>query len=560
MAWLSVFRFTFVNSKPIPAVISFSRKHWPVLLALGLYLSAVALSLHRSLPQTGGKLVYALDDPYIHMAIARSLSQHGVWGVTSLGFTGCSSAPLWTALLALFFRLAGVRDWIPLLLNLSIGIIFLLWLNYFLKRRLSGSLPVFSLLLAVIFMTALPGLAFTGLEHGLQTFFILLFATLSASLLSGEGGRRQELSLLALAPLQALVRFECLFPLLTVCILFALRRKFRFALLLLILGALPVLLYGAWSVSRGWYFLPNSVLLKGNIHFSSPKQAVKLLVFSYYKLAENPHLLVLLLGALALIGRELRDGNGIWKPSTILLIIFSAVTVLHLQFAGTLSFFRYDAYLVALGIVAVGLPAWGILAPWYAKLAREGPAGLPLILALSLALLLSPLVLRASRAFLWIAPATRNISQQQCRMAAFLDRYYRGRAVALNDIGAVCYYADIDCLDLFGLASLEVARLKQEGRYDSRAIAAMAEKRGVKIAILYRKWYDNYGGLPAEWIEVGRWRIMRNLVCGDDEITFYATDRPAAGELMKNLRDYSALLPGDVLQSGRYRYEASGIN
>jgi len=43
------------------------------------------------------------------------------------------------------------------------------------------------------------------------------------------------------------------------------------------------------------------------------------------------------------------------------LIIFSVVTVLHLQFAGTFNFFRYDAYLVALGVVAVGIPAWELM-------------------------------------------------------------------------------------------------------------------------------------------------------------------------------------------------------
>jgi len=38
----------------------------------GLYVAATA--------RTGGRLVYPLDDPYIHMAMAKNLSLHGVWG------------------------------------------------------------------------------------------------------------------------------------------------------------------------------------------------------------------------------------------------------------------------------------------------------------------------------------------------------------------------------------------------------------------------------------------------------------------------------------------------
>ncbi len=48
-------------------------------------------------------------------------------------------------------------------------------------------------------------------------------------------------------------------------------------------------------------------------------------------------------------------------------------------------------------------------------------------------------------------------------MALFLKDFYAGNVVAANDMGAINYIADIRCLDLYGLASMEVADLKRAG-------------------------------------------------------------------------------------------------
>jgi hypothetical protein len=36
------------------------------------------------LRQTNGHFVYSLDDPYIHLAVAKNLARHGVWGVAPM--------------------------------------------------------------------------------------------------------------------------------------------------------------------------------------------------------------------------------------------------------------------------------------------------------------------------------------------------------------------------------------------------------------------------------------------------------------------------------------------
>jgi len=44
--------------------------------------------------KSGCRLVYPLDDTYIHLAMARNLVHHGVWGVTPYEFSSTSSSLL----------------------------------------------------------------------------------------------------------------------------------------------------------------------------------------------------------------------------------------------------------------------------------------------------------------------------------------------------------------------------------------------------------------------------------------------------------------------------------
>ena len=77
------------------------RALWPLLVPMALLWTVIAGLLLLSLGRTEGHLVYALDDPYIHMAMARNVALHGVWGVTPDGFTSSSSSIAWTAVLSL---------------------------------------------------------------------------------------------------------------------------------------------------------------------------------------------------------------------------------------------------------------------------------------------------------------------------------------------------------------------------------------------------------------------------------------------------------------------------
>ena len=96
------------------------REQRPLILALillwAMTFAVVAFFLNAN---ETDQVVYSLDDPYIHMAMARNLVEHGVWGVTRYEFSSSSSSPLWVLLLASGYLVIGVRDFLPLLLVLA---------------------------------------------------------------------------------------------------------------------------------------------------------------------------------------------------------------------------------------------------------------------------------------------------------------------------------------------------------------------------------------------------------------------------------------------------------
>jgi hypothetical protein len=138
--------------------------------------------------------------------------------------------------------------------------------------------------------------------------------------------------------------------------------------------------------------------------------------------------------------------------------------LLHAQFARIGAFYRYEAYLVMLGLLAAVLNAKELLRlkgdSFRKWLAPPHRTAMLLIGSLCIAY---PLMSRAWCSLKETPTAMANIYQQQYQMGLFLRTYYDGQAVAANDIGAVCFLADIRLLDLAGLATTDVVRNKIAG-------------------------------------------------------------------------------------------------
>ncbi len=538
----------------------FIRRHWPLLGALALLLLTVYLLRVISLRRTQGNVVYALDDAYIHMAMAKNLVRHGVWGVTADDFSSTSSSPLWTLLLALSYAAAGVNSLSPFILGLISACLVLVVADWTLRAFRAPPFVILFVLLALIFLTPLPNFIFSGMEHGLQTALTLAVAFLAARVLSSADTQtdpRYYYGLLALTPLITLVRFEGLFLAFVIALGSFLPKQMWRGFLFGLCAASPVVVYGVVSGLRGWPWLPTSVLLKSSLlEGSTPLSFLHAVIHgAYVNLGRGAHLVALILLAI-LLDVVARDAEGwAWNAERVMTAIFVGTGILHLGFAAVGWFYRYEAYLVALGIVVVGCRHKVLLQVLGRSTGAATPAREPRFVSAAAFLLVVSLILCSSRgitALKGIPQATVNLYEQQYQMGMFIKRYYPHSVVAIDDIGAVNFLADIHCLDLWGLATPAVARLRRRGDYGKEEIARLALERGAGIAVVHDFYYRHLGGLPPEWTKVGEWQVRNNVVGGSPAVSFYALKASEAGPLIAHLVGFSAELPPGVVQSGLY--------
>ena len=523
------------------------RRHWPLITAIGVLYITVAVLLLFSTKQNQGHLVYTIDDTYIHMAVAKNFVLQGVWGVTRYSFSSSTSSLLWPLLLSLVYVLLGISELSPLIINVVLATLFI-WLTYILLRR-EGLSPLLTFItgMAIIFFTSLPVMIFVGMEHILHALVTIGFVYLSAQILTHEKSTRLEFWLwLMLGAIVTASRYEGLFLILVVLALFIARKRYLYSFLLAIFAIAPLAIYGIISTLNGWYFLPNPVLLKSNMAD---------LFYRFSKQMVEAYILIPVSLALVLFIVQFSKQKTVWRASMVMLIIFVATTILHMCFAGTGNFWRYESYLVALSMFVLAIAAHDYL---HLKLTISFSRSLMpkyLAVALLICLIILPLVDRGFWPLKLIPQATTNIYEQQYQMGLFLEEYYQGEAVAANDVGAINYLADIRCLDLWGLSSLEIARAKQNGYYNTDTIYHLAREKRVKIAIVYDHWFKGNEAIPAQWIRVGQWTISNNVVCAGDTVSFYAAEPEAEDDLIKNLKNFSSRLPADVIESGKYTSE-----
>lgn len=525
----------------------------PVIAAVVLYLALSLFGFVSATRQTEGKIVYTIDDPYIHMAIARNLAEFGVWGVNHDSFDSASSSILWTLLLSGVYTTFGSSESAPLVLNLVFGILILILSGVILENAYLRRRSMLFILSGVILFTPLTAVTFTGMEHILHLLTAITFVWIVSRLIVDAKPGPMSIALSGLSVFMMVgVRYEGLFLAGIAVLLLLYKRKYLPAAVILVMSLLPVTLYGIYSVAHGGCFLPNSVLLKGAVDIHSIRGILFFFYYAFRQLYESPHLLILLVIIAGNLAVNYNAGKLLHQRVTIMQILFVAATVLHLMFARTGWFYRYEAYLVGLGILSVGLD-FNMIGNSFKRLTNGKAVSRLLAIAFTV-ILLAPFLFRFAQSSLRIKQASRNICEQQYQMGLFVEKYFNHAGVAAHDIGALCWRADIRLLDLFGLAGFAVAESKREGIYDAGRVARLADSLDIDIAIVHDNWFnrDDMGAPPPGWQKVGSWRITQNKISAGDIVSFYAVKPSEKDSLVNALRLFSNELPERVIQSGSY--------
>jgi hypothetical protein len=536
-------------------------KYLSLALALTAYAVMVGVLLRESLAGTQGKIVYALDDAYIHMAVAKNLALHHVWGISPDGFTACNSALGWPLLLAAAYAVFGVRDAIPLLLNLVFGALLVWFAWRVLRRHISSSFWLSVGVLAAVFLTPIAPLLFAGMEHTLHLLATAAFVFTAADVLSegdgasvdgpagkdaGHGGLARML-LPLLAMLTVLARYEGLFVVGVVFLLLLVRRRLLDAVLVLAGGLLPVTVFGLYAHAQGWGYLPNSLLLKAPPSSFTSLHGLRIMLERLQVVLVNTPQLLHPALALLLLAWVLARRRPFWGRMQAAILICVGALVMHATFASVGYFYRYEAYLVGLSVLVFCAGLAGAL-PEAARLGSRWRSAVTAGIVAAVVILGWPLGVRAVRAFREAPVAPRNIFEQQYQMGLFLAQNYPSATVCLNDIGAVSYLSDVHVVDLVGLASVEVLVMKYSQTYSIPAIERLGEIHGARLAIVYDRWFWPVLPLqpPPSWRMVGQWQIQNNVACGNDTVSFYSIGGEEEEQLKSNLRRYSARLPAGV--------------
>jgi hypothetical protein len=491
-----------------------------------------------------GVFMYPLDDTFIHLEIAKNL-KGGNWGINN-EFASASSSLLYTVLLTAF-RFFSDSTIIPFLINCVAGAGLIWVLHRWLKKQGVTAIAQALIILLAVFFTPLALLIISGMEHTIQCLVSFLFIFYFSDWLENDISNKEKLLpwyILVVAAMTASIRYEGLFLIAIAGILLLYYKKFQSALLLGFVALLPVVLFGIYSVSKGGYFLPNSVLVKSeSLTYTGPAGFISQILFEKLTYARNGMAALatqrwtIALPLLYLIFRKHL------KPSYSFILIFLIATViLQLALASTGYLYRYEAYLFFSATVITVLLFYK-----YGKQVFENLqlGKLRVIALIMVFFLFFPIVLRSTTALAKAVQACKNIYDQQYQMAQFSKKYYSNSTIAANDIGAISYFTNAAVVDMWGLATNEVTKSKKDKYWTPEFLDSLCKAKQVDIAIIYDRWFSD--SLTSRWQKVATWQIQNNVICGDDVVSFYSLDSSNKRSLYQNLKEFQSQLPSSVV-------------
>ncbi len=492
-------------------------------ISIALFLLIVLFFYFKILRINGGTFSYALDDPYIHLALAENIAR-GHYGINSNEYSAPSSSILWPFLLAPF----SSSQLSPLLFNILFSIVFIYFFYQYLNYLFPFKEELFSLfkgiiLILSIFCFNLVGLVFVGMEHPLQV--AAAFMTFFGFYLYYFHGKLRWWFLLA-AFLGPLVRYENLavtLPVMAISYFIAKGRRERIAIVGTTLVTFGFI--GAFSLflkSLGLTFFPASLLVK--------KQHLFLKMSKIYNVVEG---LFVRQGAMLGVILFYLLIHFLFDKKYRLFYLAGILSIaLHLLFGSIGHFHRYEIYILVIGVSYFLFS----ISSWVIRILRDRNTFLQLTFLAGL------LVFIISANYLYflvkIPLASNNIYEQHHQMHRFITKYWKGD-VAANDIGRISYQNPHYVLDLFGLSSIKALK-KRLISSESQWVDKLVKKYNISLALIYEQWFI----IPKSWVKVAELYLGKSRVTpAYSRVDFFVTDERELSRAIRLLREFKKTLP-----------------
>jgi hypothetical protein len=495
--------------------------------AVVLYLALCAVMFLRIRHANDHQFFFALDDPYIHLALAKGIA-HGHFGINGGEPSSPSSSILWPLLLTPFAATSRGPLW-ALMLNLVAGVASAALFGYAVSRWPQREMQRDEMIRRVIavgflvFIGNLVGLTFLGMEHTLQVF---LAGAVALGIIRCLQHRDVPAWILVAAFLGPAVRYESLGLTLALCIALWGRDQRRLASVLFVASLVPLAMFALFLRHLGLPALPTSVLVKGGVH-SAGMGAVRHLASVFatsFKQILVPERTVLLLLVLTLTGLAWSETDRSRRFAMAGAAISGALHLLIGQFGW---FHRYEVYVVLFSTLVL------------LYLVHERERFLLGWFVLGLLAIAGPYI----EAWRTTIAGTHDTFLLQQQMHRFAAEYYTGN-VAVNDLGLVSYGRRPDqyVLDLIGLGSAEAARQKDK---NPAWMDAITTEHQVGAVMIFRSWFPR---VPADWTRVGAICLDHQPVMLPDScIQFYATRLESSDDLRRRFDAFARTLPDGVI-------------
>ncbi len=447
--------------------------------------------LYASLAASRSFAGYPLDDAWIHQTYARNWAETGqlayVIGSPSAG----STAPLWTLLLSVAYRLR--ID--PYVWSLILGVVCLATSAWLLSRLADRLLPDRSLVswltgLACVVEWHLVWAAASGMET-------LLFIVLALALIDRVWAKAPGLIIGVLGGLLILTRPEglLLFALALGVMLIGSGRVALGEVGKAALAFAIVLAPGAYfNLQAGGSIFPNTFYAKQS-EYGSLMRTPLIWLNSIGNMLIAPlagGLLLLVPGVIMWMFRNRRDvrqrARWMWWLPLVWLLAHIAVYALRLPVS-----YQHGRYLLPIIpiVLLYGVVGTTLLLDWLGT-RRAGPVArlLRQAYAIALSALFALYIPIGAVAF---ATDVAIINGEMVSVAQWLDRNTPPDAlIAAHDIGAIGYFARRPILDLAGLISPEVIPFIR----DEAKLSEWMRARGARYLVTFPGWYPQLSAAP----------------------------------------------------------------